>query len=104
MKPKHGASLGRKPAARRKGRKAGLWHALRQMLTLTFFGRLALLLAAGGVVLIVDLLAVSFGFEAFFKLAGIEMILAGVGVWIRFLIRTRPAATRTQRTFADIKK
>lgn len=81
-----------KTASRRKKRKPGFWTSIRQLLLLTFFGRMLVVLIAGGMVLLFDLLAISYRYEAFFVLAGTELILIGVIAWIRFLIRTHPAS------------
>ena len=81
-----------KVVSRRRKRKPGFWASIRQLLLLTFFGRMLVVLIAGGMVLLVDLLAISNRYDAFFILTGIELILVGVTLWIRFLIRIHPAS------------
>lgn len=60
-----------------------------QLATLTFFGRVLLAVLVGTLVLPIDMYAVSFRYEPFFFLVGIELVLTGIAAWIRFLVRTR---------------
>ena len=85
-----------KPVRRRSRRKPGLAKSIPQLLLMTFFGRLVIGIMASGFILLADLLIASYQFDLFFKLVGIELIIAGMIFWIRFLVHTRPTGKEQQ--------
>ena len=89
------ASRSMKPARRRSRRRPGLVKTLQQLLWMTFFGRLSIGVLASSLVILADLLIVSFKYDPFFKLVGIELIAAGIVFWIRFPVHTRPSGNES---------
>ncbi len=71
-------------------KKSGTLRFLWQLLTLTFFGRVLAAILILSLMVTIDLYAVSFRYDLFFTVLGIEAAIIGILLWIRFLVRTRP--------------
>ena len=83
------SSVSRKQTRKKNGILRTLW----QLFTLTFFGRVLTAILALSLMITIDLYAVSFRYDLFFTVLGIEAAIAGILLWIRFLVRTRPEKT-----------
>lgn len=58
-----------------------------ELISLTFWGRVLLVLLIAALVAAINMLISGNQYELFFRLTGIEMVLVAVFFWIRFLIR-----------------
>ena len=85
------AGSSRSGSTRKKsGKKPGTFRSLWQLLTMTFFGRVVTAILGLALLVAIDLYAVSFRYDLFFTVLGIEAAIVGVLLWIRFLVWTRP--------------
>jgi hypothetical protein len=60
---------------------------LAELVGMTYFGRVFLLLLIAAVVILLDILVSRNQYDLFFLLAGVELILAGIIFWLRFILR-----------------
>ena len=79
-------SAGNRRRSSRK-RPGGFFTALGNLLCLTYFGRVIIILFFLILLSALNLLLSQNQFDLFFRLLGIELILAAVVIWLRFLLR-----------------
>jgi hypothetical protein len=72
---------------RRSRRKRSGLLAMLELAVLTFWGRVILIMIVAALLASIDLLASNNRFDLFYRLAGIEMVLAAFIFWIRFMVR-----------------
>ena len=66
---------------------AGLLAGCAELFHLTYFGRVILVLLFAGLLVLLNILLSRNQSELFFRLSGIEMILAAVIFWLLFLLK-----------------
>lgn len=81
------ARTGQPRAKSRPRRRKSTLAAVIELIGLTFWGRVLMILMIAAGVAAINLLISGNQSELFFRLIGIEMVLAAIIFWIRFLIR-----------------
>jgi len=86
-----------RPTSRRRKKKPGFIRSAFQLLRLSFFGRMLIISAVSVLVIGITMLAVSFAYDRFFMITGIELVVAAVSGWIVYLVKSRPARNSARK-------
>jgi hypothetical protein len=69
------------------GRRKSFLANVVELIRMTYFGRIFWALLLAGIVCLINILLSGNQFELFFQITGIELILAAIIMWLRFLLR-----------------
>jgi hypothetical protein len=58
-----------------------------ELIRMTYFGRVLLTLLLAAIICLINILLSQNKFDLFFQLAGVELVLTAIIMWLRFLLR-----------------
>lgn len=78
---------GRKTRSASRSPRSGILAGIVQLVCLTYFGRIIIVLLFAAVVVLLNLLVSGNQFDLFFRILGIELILTAIIFWLKFLLK-----------------
>jgi len=80
------SSRGKKSQSAHQG-SAGLLTGVMELISLTYFGKVILVLVLAALVILLNILLSRNQFDLFFRITGIEMVLIAIIIWLVFLLK-----------------